>query len=262
MDTADSREEEAKKLTSECQAAHEQWQRQATPAQMNISPAGMEGSLYPNWQRMQDTKPKGAGKGSPYKMPKDEAMKEKISLEEELDAKSVFDPLAPSSELSEAPGSQPRDEASPGSDVAGPKTPPYFSETPISILPFDVSILDIPNKSAALSPVMDCENALLNLLPGLPVKGVEPSRIGCVSRGSGHSSGTGSVMSIRSPAGTSLGVTLRIRARASMPTLFKDRQSSPLHQECPARQDDIRLPAAPHPNRDSCDIYGFICHIY
>ena len=121
---------------------------------------------------MQDTKPKGADKASPYKMPKDEAMKEKISLEEELNAKSVFDPLATSSQLSEA---------SPGSNVAGPKTLPHFSETPISIPPFDVSILDIPNKSAALSLVMDHENTLLNLAPGLPVKGMGPSRIGCVS---------------------------------------------------------------------------------
>ena len=109
MDAADSREEEAKKLPPEHQAACEQWQRQATPVWMDVCPAGMEGSLYPNWQRMQDTKPKGADKASPYKMPKDEAMKEKISLEEELDTKSVFDPLAPSSQLSEAPSSQPCD---------------------------------------------------------------------------------------------------------------------------------------------------------
>ena len=220
MGAADSREEEAKKLPPECQVAHEQQQRQVMPAWTDICPAGMEGSLYPNWQWMQDTKPKGADKASPYKMPKDEAMKEKISLEEELNTKSVFDPLAPSSQSSEAPSSQLCDEASPGSDAAGPKIPPHFSETPISIPPFDMSILDIPNKSVALSPVMDCENALA---PGSPVKGVGPSRIGCVSTMSGHSSGASSPMSIGSPAGTSLGVALRIKAKASTPTQFEDR---------------------------------------
>ena len=214
MDAADSREDEAKKLPPKHQAAHEQQQRQAMPVWMDVCPAGMEGSLYPNWQWMQHTKPKGADKASTYKMPKDEAMKEKITLEEELNAKSIFNPLVPSSQSSEA---------SPGSNVAGPKTPPHFSETPISIPPFDVSILDIPNKSAALSPVMDHENALLNLAPGLPVKGMGPSRIGRVSRGSGHSSGTSSPMSIGLPADTSLGVALRIRARAPTPTQFEDR---------------------------------------
>ena len=181
-------------------------------------------------------------------MQKPEAMKEKISLEEELNAKSVFDLLAPSSQSSEAPSSEPCDRTIPGSDVAGPKTPPHFSETPVSIPPFDMSILDIPKKSTALSPVMDHENALLNLAPGSPVKGVGPSRISRVSRGSGHSSGAGSPMSIGSPAGTSLGVVLRIRARAHTAAQFEDRQSSPLHQEHPVRQIDIRLPAAPHPS--------------
>ena len=56
MDAVDSREEEAKKLPPEHQAAHEQWQRKATPAWMDVCPAGMEGSLYLNWQQMQDTK--------------------------------------------------------------------------------------------------------------------------------------------------------------------------------------------------------------
>ena len=147
---------------------------------MDVCPAGMEGSLY--WQWMQNTKPKGADKASPYKMLKDEAMKEKISLEEELDTKSVFNPLAPSSQLSEAPSLQPCDEASPESDAAGPKTPLHFSETPISIPPFDVSILGIPNKSAALSLLQILKNALFNLAPGSPVKGVGLSIIGHVNR--------------------------------------------------------------------------------
>ena len=176
-------------------------------------------------------KPKGADKASPYKMPKDEAVKENMSLEEELVTKSIFNPLAPSSQSSEAPSLQLCDKPSPGSDAPGPKILPHFSEGPVSIPPFDMSILDIPNKSAMLSPVMDHENALLNLAPGLPVKSVELSGIGCASRGSGRSSGTGSPMSIGSPASTRMGIALRIKARVPTPTQFGNRQSSSEEEE-------------------------------
>ena len=147
-------------------------------------------------------------------------------MEEELDAKSVFDPLAPSSQSSEAPSSQSHDGFSPRLEVAGPKTPPHFSEGPVTIPPFDVSVLDIPNKSPVMSPVTDHENALLNLVPGSPVKNVALTGVSRIHRGSGHSSGAGSPMSIGSPAGTSLGVALRIRARAPTPTQFDDKSSS------------------------------------
>ena len=78
----------------------------------------------------------------------------------------------PSSQSSQVPSSQSQDGLSPGLEVAGPKTPPHFSEGPVTIPPFDMSMLDIPNKSPALSPVTDHENALLNLAPGSPVKNV------------------------------------------------------------------------------------------
>ena len=177
MDTADSREEEAKKLPPECQVAHEERKQQAMPAREDVCPAGMESSLYLNWHHMQVTPPKKTDKTSPYKMPKEET-EDKLSLEDELNADSVFDPLA--SQLSEAPGSQPSgvpssqhcDETSPGSESTGPKTRLHFSEGPITIPPFDVSVLGIPNKSAALSPMTDQENTLLNLVPGSPVKSV------------------------------------------------------------------------------------------
>ena len=91
MDAADSKEEEAKKLPLEHQVAHEEWKQQAMPARMDLIPTGMESSLYQNWWCMRDTKPKNIEKASPYKMPKEEA-EEKLSLEDELDADSVFDP--------------------------------------------------------------------------------------------------------------------------------------------------------------------------
>ena len=231
MDTMDSREEEAKKLLLECQMVREEQKLQATPVRMDMCPAAMESSLYPNWKHKQDTKPKGIDKLRPYKMPKEEA-KGKLTLEEELDTKSVFNPLVPSSQSSKAPNLQLRYKLSPGSDATGPKTPPHFCEGPISIPPYEVSILGIPNKSAALLPIMDHENNLLNLAPGLPVKGVGLSGIGCgIGRGSGLSSGTGSPMSIGLPVGTSLGVTLKIRARVSTPAQFEDKQSSSEEEE-------------------------------
>ena len=166
-----SREEEAKKLPKEHQAVHHPCQLQAMPMRMDVYPAGMEGSLYPNWVLKQDTKPKRTDRARPYKSPKEEA-KEKLTLEEELDAQSVFDPLAPSSQSSEAPSSQPHDELNPRTDAAGPKTPPHFCEGPVTIPPFDVSVLGITNKNAAMSPVTDHENAVLNLAPGSPVTNV------------------------------------------------------------------------------------------
>ena len=173
----------------------------------------------------ENAKPKVADKARPYKTPKEEAQK-KLSLEEELDAKSVFDPLASSSQSSSAPSSQLLQESSPGLEAAGPKTLPHFSEGLATIPPFDLSLLDIPNKSPVMSPVTDNENALLNLAPGSPVKNMALTRVGRIGRESRHSSGADSPMSLGLPAGTNLGVALRIRARTATPTQFDDKQSS------------------------------------
>ena len=224
MDAMDSREEDTKKLPPECQAAHQECKLQAMPARMDMCLAGMEGSLYPNWVLKPDTKPKGTHRVRPYKMLKEED-KEKLTLEE-LDAQLVFDPLVPSSQSSEVPSSQPHDELNPRTDAAGPKTLPHFCEGPITIPPFDVSVLGITNKNATMSPVTDHENALLNLAPGSPVRNVGLTRVGCIGRGSGCSSGTGSPMSIGLPAGTSLGIALRVRARPPTPAQFEDKESA------------------------------------
>ena len=66
-------EEEAKKLPLECWTVREEWKLQAMPARMDVCPAGVESSLYPNWKCKQDTKPKGIDKVSPYKTLKEEA---------------------------------------------------------------------------------------------------------------------------------------------------------------------------------------------
>ena len=50
--------------------------------------------------------------------------------------------------------------------------------------------------------------------------------LGHIGRGSGHSSGASSPMSIGLPAGTSLGIALRVRARPPTPAQFADKESS------------------------------------
>ena len=47
-EATDSREEEAKRLPPEQQAAREEHRLRATPTRMDVIPSGMEGSLYPN----------------------------------------------------------------------------------------------------------------------------------------------------------------------------------------------------------------------
>ena len=57
MHAADSREEEAKKLPPERQAACEERKMQAMTARSDMILMGMENALYPNWKCKQDTKP-------------------------------------------------------------------------------------------------------------------------------------------------------------------------------------------------------------
>ena len=226
MDAADSREEEAKKPPPECQVAHEERRMQAMPTRMDVIPAGLENALYPNWKHKPDTKPKGSDRAQ-----KEEYAEEQQTLEGKLDAKSVFDPLAPSFQSSQVPSSQSSLGLSPGAEVAGPKTPPHFCEGPVTVPPFDLSLLGMLTRSSTLSPVTDKENALLSLAPGSPVKNVVLTGVNRIARGLGHSSGSGSPMSIGSPAGMSVGVALKIKARGPMPAQFKDKESSSDEEE-------------------------------
>ena len=78
-------------------------------------------------------------------MPREDASG-RLTLEEELDASSVFDPL----------------QSSQGAE--GPQTPPHYSVTPICIPPFNIAKVGVLPK---MSPVTDQENALLNLAQDL-----------------------------------------------------------------------------------------------
>ena len=145
-----------------------------------------------------------------------------LSIEEELDVDSVFDPLKPASQSSQPLDSQRSSMPDTTIGVAGPKTPPHFSEMPAPIPPFDLTLLGMP---APMSPMTDGENALLNLAPGSPVKHTAPPGLGRGLRGLGLSSCSNSPMSLGSPAVTSSLVTaLKVCAWPAMPALFYSKE--------------------------------------
>ena len=135
----------------------------------------------------------------PYRMPR-EGTGGCLTLEEELDASSVFDPL----------------QSSQGAER--PRTPPHYSEAPTNIPPFDIAKVGVLPR---MSPIMDQENALLNVAPGSPVRRAAPPGLDRGQGGSGQSSCSDSPMSLGSPApGSSLGLALKVRTRPVIPSMF------------------------------------------
>ena len=135
----------------------------------------------------------------PYRMPTEDTSGH-LTLEEELDASSVFDPL----------------QSSQGAE--GPQMPPHYSETPTYIPQFDIAKVGVLPK---MLPITDQENALLNLAPGSPATRTTPPGLGRGKGGSGHSSCSGSPMSLGSPAvGSSLALAIKMRPRPGTPSTF------------------------------------------
>ena len=168
---ANSREAAAKELPPDRQAARAERQARAMSTNPDVVPLSSQAALYPNWVWAPVTKPQGGDQPRPYRMPRQEADRN-FMLEEELDAKSMFNPLLGLGSQSSQPlGSQ--SSASPDTTMgaAGPKTLPHFSETSPTIPPFDLALLGLP---APMSPVTVGENALLNLALGSPVKSSAP----------------------------------------------------------------------------------------
>ena len=188
------------------------------------APWSSQAAVYPIWLWAPVTKPQGGNQPRPYRTPRQEADRD-FALEEELDAKSVFDPLLGLGSQS----SQPLDSQSSASPytttgAAGPKTPLHFSETSPTIPPFDLALLGLP---APMSPVTAGKNVLLNLAPGSPVKSSALPGIGRGATVSGQSSCSDSPMSLGSPAITSsLTLALKVRARALTPALLDARTDS------------------------------------
>ena len=156
----------------------------------------MSATLYPDWVLSQACKRSSPDTPQPYRTPR-EGPGGHLSLEEELDASSVFDPL----QLSHG--------------AEGPQTLPHYSETPTAIPPFDIAKVGVLPR---MLPIMDQENALLNVAPGSPVRCAAPPGL---DRGQGKASCSDSPMSLGSPApGLSLGLALKVRTRPVTPSTF------------------------------------------
>ena len=170
-------------------------------------------------------------------MPREEADRVH-TLEEELDAKSVFDPLfGLGSQSSQLLGSQSSTSPDTTTGVAGPQTLPQFSDTSPTIPPFDLALLWLP---ALMSPIMAGENTLFGLALGLPIKSSAPPGIGCGVRVLGWSSCSDSPMLLGSPAITSsLALALKVCARALMPALLDDAKTDSSSEDSSSNEEDM-----------------------
>ena len=134
---ADSKEAAVKELPPERQAAHMERQASTTPTKADTTSTSMGATLYPDWIMRSKTKPTGRDVPRPYRVPREDAGRD-LTLEEELDAASVFNPLQPASQSSQP---DPQHCSMPDTTLGaeGPKTPPHYSEMPASILPFNLA---------------------------------------------------------------------------------------------------------------------------
>ena len=169
------------------------------PRKDGVSSTSMSTTLYPDWVLSRAGKHLSPDMPQPYRTPR-EGTGGRLTLEEELDASSIFDPL----------------QSSQGAE--GPRTLPHYSETLTTIPSFDIAKVGVLPR---MSPVTDQENALLNVAPGSPVRRAAPPGLDRGQGGSGHSSCSGSPMLLGSPApGSALALALRVRTRPVMPSMF------------------------------------------
>ena len=233
----DSKEAEAEELPPERWAACTEWQACATPTKVDVSSTNAGVPLYPNWVMRNKTKPTGSDTPRRYQVPKEDADRD-LTLDVELDAASVFDPLQPASQSSQ-PDAQHCSTPNSPLGAEGPRTPPHYSDTPAIVPPFDLAQVGILPK---MSPVTDQENELLNLAPGSPVTCTAPPGLTQAHSRLEHSSYSRSPMSLGSPAGTaSLALALRVRTRPAMPAIFSNRRRPPTddgEEEMDTAEDD------------------------
>ena len=195
--------------------------------------------LYPNWILRDKTKPAGRDAPRPYRAPKEDAGDD-LTLEEELDAASIFDPLKPDSQ-----SSQLDNQGCSASDstlgVEGPRTPLHYSEAPTMIPPFDLAWVGILPK---MLPITDQESELLNLVLGSPITRTAPPGLNQGCSRSESSSYSRSPMFLGSPAGTaSLTLALKVCTHPVTPVTFSSRRGPPAHdaeEEMDATEDDAK----------------------
>ena len=166
----------------------------------------MSATLYPDGALSRAGRHTSPDSPQPYHTPREDAGG-RLTLEEELDASSVFDPL----------------QSSQGAE--GPQMPPHYSEAPTYIPQFDIARVGVLPK---MSSVTDQENALLNLAPGSPVMCPAPPGLGRGKSRSERSSCSGSPMSLGSPAvGSGLALAVKVRTHPGTPSMFGGREELP-----------------------------------
>ena len=176
------------------------------PRKDDVSSTSMSATLYPDWVLSRAGKRSSPDTPQLYQMPR-EGTSGRLTLEEELDASSVFDPL----QLSQG--------------AEGPQMPLQYSETPTTIPPFDIAKVGVLPR---MSPITDQENALLNVAPGSPVRHAAPPGLDRGQGWSGPSSCSDSPMSLGSPVpGSSLGLVLKVRTWPVTPLTFGIREGLP-----------------------------------
>ena len=234
---ANSREAAAKELPPDRQAACAEQQARAMPRNLDIASSLSEVDLYPNWVWAPVTKPRGSDQPRLYRMPRQET-DQVCTLEEELDAKSMFNPLfGLGSQSSQLLSSQSSASPDTTTGAAGPQIPPHFSDTSPTIPPFNLALLGLP---APMSPVTSGENVLLGLAPGLPVKSSVLPGIGRGARVSGWSSCSDSPMLLGSPAVTSsLALALKVCAHVLMPSLLNDAKTDSSSEDSSSDEEDM-----------------------
>ena len=202
----DSKEAAAKDLPPERRAARAERQAGAMPRKDSVSSTSMSTTLYPDWVLSQTGKRTSPDMPQPYRMPR-EGAGGRLTLEEELDASSMFDPL----------------QSSQGAE--GPRTLPHYSKTPTPIPQFDIAKVGVLPR---MSPITDQENALLNVAPGSPVRHAAPPGLDQGQGRSGCSSCSDSPMSLGSLVpGSSLALALKVRIRLLTPLTFGGRDELP-----------------------------------
>ena len=195
----DSKEAAVKNLPPEQQADRAERQASTMPRKDGVSSTSMSTTLYPDWVLSRAGKRLSPDMPQPYRMPR-EGASGRLTLEEELDASSVFDPL----------------QSSQGAE--GPRMPPHYSETLTTIPSFDIAKVGVLPR---MSPITDQENALLNVAPGSPVRCATPPGLDRGQGGSGRSSCSGSPMLLGSPApGSALALALKVHTWPVTPLTF------------------------------------------
>ena len=163
-----------------------------------------------------------------------------LTLEEELDAAYIFDPLKPDSQSSQ-PDTQGCSALDSTLGAEGPRTPPHYSKVPAMIPSFDLAQVGILPK---MLPITDQEDELLNLVPGSPITRTAPPGLNQGCSRSERSSYSRSPMLLGSPAGTvSLTLALKVCTRPVMPVIFSSRREPPAHdveEEMDATEDDAK----------------------